>query len=128
MDRIAQFTQVYRNLRLFPLFKPEEIERFRVAYGQKTLKDLRQEILTSNDDSKLFFTGHRGCGKSTLLGQSAQMRERGLFAVGFSIADRIEMSDVNHINILYSIALVLMEKAIAQDVPIAQDTKDTLIK
>ena len=25
-----EFTQVYRNLKLFPLFKPEEIEAFRV--------------------------------------------------------------------------------------------------
>ncbi|MEM8501916.1 MAG: P-loop NTPase fold protein [Cyanobacteria bacterium P01_D01_bin.1] len=129
MTRLAQFTQVYRNLRLFPLFEPEEIEKFRVAYGQKTLKDLRQEILTSEDNSKLFFTGHLGCGKSTLLGQlSAQMRERGLYSVGFSIADRVELSDVNHINILYSIALTLMEKALSENVPIPEDTQNKLIK
>lgn len=129
MDRTAQFTQVYRNLRLFPLFKPEEIAEFRVPYGQKTLRSLRQEILTSDDDSKLFFTGHRGCGKSTLLGQlSAQMRDEGLFAVGFSIADRVEMSDVNHINILYSIALTLMEKAVEKGVEIPEETKTRLIK
>ncbi|MGB3294983.1 MAG: P-loop NTPase fold protein [Phormidesmis sp.] len=128
MDRIAQFTQTYRNLTLFPLFKPEEIENFRVSYGQKTLAKLRREVVAAGENGKLIFTGHRGCGKSTLLGQLAsQMREQGLFVVGFSIADMVELSDVNHINILYSIALRLMERAISQQVPIPESTQTTLM-
>lgn len=128
MDRIAQFTQAYRNLTLFPLFKPEEIERFRVSYGQKTLAKLRREITAAGENGKLIFTGHRGCGKSTLLGELAgQMREKGLFVVGFSIADMVELSDVNHINILYSIALRLMDRAIAQKVPIPEGTQTALM-
>jgi nucleoside-triphosphatase THEP1 len=97
---------------LFPLFKPEDIERFWVPYGQRSLRKLQQEIAATEENGKLIFTRHRGCGKSTLLGQLAkEMRESGLFVVGFSIADMVELSDVNHINILYSIALRLMEKA-----------------
>ena len=128
MDRIPEFTQVYRNLNLFPLFTPEEISQFRVSYGQQALGKLRREISASEDNGKLIFTGHRGCGKSTLLGQLAtQMWEKGWFVVGFSIADMVEMSDVNHINILYSIALRLMERAMKEKVPISKSTQEALM-
>ncbi len=124
-----QFTQVYRNLKLFPLFKSEEIEAFRVPYGQAALGNLRREVSYSPDNGKLIFTGHRGCGKSTLLGQFAQqMREQqNLFVVGFSIADMVEMSDVNHVNILYAVALRLLEKAAEANVPISAETKADLL-
>ena len=128
----AELTQklraTYRNLRLFPLFKKEDIEAFRVPYGQDALRRLHQEVSFSVDDAKLIFTGHRGCGKSTLLGEFAQqMRDReNLFVVGFSIADMVEMSDVNHVNILYSIAIRLMEKAIEEKVAIPEETQKRL--
>ncbi|MEO1387998.1 MAG: P-loop NTPase fold protein [Cyanobacteria bacterium J06634_6] len=123
-----QFTQVYRNLKLFPLFKPEDIRDFRVPYGQAALGKLRREIAFSPDNGKLIFTGHRGCGKSTLLGQFAQqMREQNLFVVGFSIADMVEMSDVNHVNILYSVALRLMGKADQSNVAIPKETREALL-
>ena len=124
-----QFTQVYRNLKLFPLFKPEEVEAFRVPYGQVALGKLRREVSYSPDNGKLIFTGHRGCGKSTLLGQFAQqMREQqNLYVVGFSIADMVEMSDVNHVNILYSVALRLMQKANESNVAIKKETQETLL-
>ncbi|MFK8186532.1 MAG: P-loop NTPase fold protein [Phormidesmis sp.] len=123
-----QFRAVYRNLRLFPLFAQKDIDAFRVPYGQKVLGKLRREVSYSADDAKLIFTGHRGCGKSTLLGEFAQqMRERqNLFVVGFSIADMVEMSDVNHVNILYSVAIRLMEKALEETVPIPKETIETL--
>ncbi|MEM9163072.1 MAG: NACHT domain-containing protein, partial [Cyanobacteria bacterium P01_F01_bin.4] len=128
MDRVEQFNEAFRNLDLFPLYKQAEIAKFRVTYGQRTLVRLRNDILASDDASKLIFTGHRGCGKSTLLAQLAErMREDNLFVTGFSIADTVEMSDVNHINILYSIALKLLSKALELEVPISESSKKNLI-
>ncbi|NEQ30540.1 MAG: hypothetical protein F6K04_05995 [Leptolyngbya sp. SIO4C5] len=43
-DRYAQFTEAYRNLNLFPLVKADEIERFRVAYGERVLLRLEQDL------------------------------------------------------------------------------------
>ena len=127
-DRYAQFTDAYRNLNLFPLLSAGEIEKFRVPYGQRTLAKLRSAILASGDASKLIFTGHRGCGKSTLLAQLARrMQDDDLFVVIFSIADMVEMSDVNHINILYSIALKLLSQATKLRVSIPESTKTALI-
>ncbi|MGP1373662.1 MAG: P-loop NTPase fold protein [Almyronema sp.] len=127
-DRYAQFTAALSNLKLFPLLTAEDVEKFRVPYGQHTLAKLRSAILASGAAGKVIFTGHRGCGKSTLLAQLARhMRDDNLFVARFSIADMVEMSDVNHINILYSIALKLLSQATKLKVPITESTKDTLI-
>ncbi|MGF1514082.1 MAG: P-loop NTPase fold protein [Elainellaceae cyanobacterium] len=127
-ERYALFTEAYRNLNLFPLLSAEEVEKFRVPYGQRPLAKLRSAIIASDEAGKLIFTGHRGCGKSTLLAQLArQMRDDGHFVALFSIADMVEMSDVNHINILYSIALKLLSQATKLQIPIPESTKTALI-
>lgn len=127
-DRYAQFTETYRNLNLFPLLEAEEIEKFRVDYGGQALLRLEDDILAMNADGKLIFTGHRGCGKSTLLNELAtNLRRQNLFVANFSIADMVEMSDVNHINILYSIALKLLSQATKLQVPISESSKAALL-
>lgn len=127
-NRYDRFIQAFRNLDLFPLLEPRTIENFRVPYGQRTLARLKQEIAASLPNGKVIFTGHRGCGKSTLLYQFADlMRKQGHFVVFFSIADLVEMSDVNHVNILYSIALMLMSEATKQRVDISDQAKATLL-
>lgn len=125
IDRLAQFQEAYKNLDLLPLIEQRELERFRVAYGGEILEELEQ--LIEDDDSrdgKIIFSGHRGCGKSTLLAEfGRQCRDRGYFVVFFSIADTIEMSDVNHISILFAIALNLMLEAKRQKIEIPQSTQ-----
>ncbi len=129
MSRYDQFAKAYRNLDLLPLYTADKIERFRVPYAQRTLLELEEAVLAPVDNSKTIFTGHRGCGKSTLLAQLAmQMREQNLFVAGFSIANMVEMSDVNHINILYSIGIQLMDKAESLNVPIEESVKNSLIQ
>jgi hypothetical protein len=48
------------------------------------------------------------------------------FVVFFSIAEMVEMLDVNHVNILYAIALMLLSRATKLQVPISEQTKSTL--
>lgn len=117
-----QFRQAYRDLELFPLLTAEEIEAFRIEYGRDTLAKLEQAVDDGDDDSKIIFSGHRGCGKSTLLARFArQMRDLGYFVVLFSIADMVEMSAVDHINILYAIAVQLLSKATKRQVPLSPE-------
>ncbi|MGG6265840.1 P-loop NTPase fold protein [Leptolyngbya sp. AN03gr2] len=61
----------------------------------------------------MIFTGHRGCGKSTLLAElSLRLATTNrYFIVMFSIADTIERSAVDHVNVLFSMALQLLEAA-----------------
>jgi AAA ATPase domain len=75
------------------------------------------------NDNKIIFTGHRGSGKSTLLGQFCRQIQDDYFVVFFSISDWIEMSDVNHVNILFAMAVKLMEEAENRKVKIGAKTK-----
>jgi len=113
LDLLVLFQQAYKNLEQIPLMTLKDLEAFRVGYGDEVIDGLEQLIEDSPDlNSKIIFTGHRGSGKSTLLAQlKYRLGEEKYFSVLFSIADAIEMSDVNHINILFAIAVRLMEEA-----------------
>ena len=105
------------------------MDRFRVDYGEEVIEELEQLVEDSpNADGKIIFTGHRGCGKSTLLAEFSRRLNNRYFVVSFSIAETIEMSDVNHINILFAIALNLMSEAEARRVEIPKSTKNPLYK
>lgn len=54
------------------------------------------------------------------------MTQQGHFVAFFSVADLIEMSDVNHVNILYAIALTLLTKATENGVQISKETEKSL--
>jgi GTPase SAR1 family protein len=128
-DLLALFREAYNNLEILPLLEQEDLDNFRVDYGGEALEELEQLVEDSpNGDGKIVFAGHRGCGKSTLLAEfSRQMRDR-YFVVFFSISDMIEMSDVNHINILFAIAVKLMEEAENQQVKIKSSLKNSFYK
>ena len=122
---LESFREAYRNLELLPLLTTTALAKFRVEYGTETIEELEQLVEDSpSGDSKIIFAGHRGCGKSTLLAQFCRQIEDRYFVVFFSISDLIEMSDVNHINILFAIAVRLMEAAEEQQVEIKSSTKD----
>ncbi len=128
-DLLKSFQEAYRNLELLPLIEENDLRRFRVEYGEDTIDELIQLIEDSpNSDGKVVFTGHRGCGKSTLLAEFSRRIEDKYFVVLFSIADTIEMSDVNHINVLFSIAVNLMLEAEARQIDIPASTKNAIDK
>ncbi len=123
-DRIDRFQAASRNLQLQPLLTDEDRQRFMVDYGSECIDILEQKILVCDENTNQFvFAGHRGCGKSTLLCDFAQQMEGQFFTVFFSISDLIQMKEISHINILFAIALKMMEKAERDDVKIADDKK-----
>lgn len=122
---IAAFEEAYQNLQLQPLINPEELAKFRVPYGKEAMLELKQLVRSCTPKSnKIIFSGHRGCGKTTLLAEFARQQEENYFVAFFSISDLIEMSDVNHINILFSIAVQLMAKAEQQKIDIKTSIKE----
>ncbi|WP_218080812.1 P-loop NTPase fold protein [Anthocerotibacter panamensis] len=124
---LETFRLAYRNLELQPLVMPEALAKFRVEYGRGVLEALVQLVEDSpNNDGKIIFTGHRGCGKSTLLAEFANQCRSQFFVASFSISDTIEMSDINHINILFAIALNLMSEAERLKVNIPTEAKTAL--
>jgi energy-coupling factor transporter ATP-binding protein EcfA2 len=126
-ELLSVFQQAYKDLDLFPLVEPDDIERFRIDYGTEVLIRLKREAEASPRDGKLVFAGHRGCGKSTLLKRFAVEMQPKFFTVFFSIADLIEMSDVTHVTILYAIALSLLSRATKLQVGIPPATQKALL-
>lgn len=125
-ELLESFREAYRNLELLPLLEQKDLEKFKVEYGTEVIEELEQLVEDSPaQDGKIVFTGHRGCGKSTLLAEFSRRLGDRYFIVLFSISDMIEMSDVNHINILFAIAVSLMEEAEKRQIKIKQSTKDS---
>jgi hypothetical protein len=126
---LESFREAYRNLELLPLIDQKDLDRFRVDYGNSVIEELIQLVEDSPSGSgKIVFTGHRGCGKSTLLAEFGRRCSDRYFVVFFSISDTIEMSDVNHINILFAIAVRLMVEAEKNQVQIPPSTKEAFHK
>jgi energy-coupling factor transporter ATP-binding protein EcfA2 len=108
------FREAGRNLQLDPLVTKADLARLGVEYQTNEIDKLEQAIEDSPErDNKLIFTGHRGCGKSTLLAElGLRLTDTGrYFVVMYSISDTIERSAVDHVNILFSMALQLLEEA-----------------
>jgi len=125
-ELLESFREAYRNLELLPLLEQKDLDKFKVEYGTEVIEELEQLVEDSPAlNSKIVFTGHRGCGKSTLLAEFSRRLGDRYFIVLFSISDMIEMSDVNHINILFAIAVSLMEEAEKRQIEIKQSTKDS---
>ena len=123
-QRLASFQTAFQNLQLLPLVTVEQLNKFHVEYGTEILEELEHLVEDcSPNNNKIIFTGHRGSGKSTLLGQFCQDTQNRYFVVFFSISDMIEMSDVNHINILFAMAVKLMEAAEERQIKIGSKTK-----
>jgi energy-coupling factor transporter ATP-binding protein EcfA2 len=123
------FQKAYQNTDLTPLIEPEQLEKFWVEYGREALESLVQLVEDhAAQDAKIIFSGHRGCGKSTLLAEFGRTVGDRYFVTFFSISDLIEMSDVNHINILFAIAVNLMLEAEKQQIEIPKSIKDSFYK
>jgi energy-coupling factor transporter ATP-binding protein EcfA2 len=123
-ELLRSFQTASKNLFLTPLLSQEDVNTFGVEYGADVLDELEgwaEDCV--NGSNKLIFTGHRGCGKSTLLSKLSRRLTDRYFTVFFSISDLIEMSDVNHVNILFAIAVQLMEAAEIQQIKIKSSTK-----
>ncbi|MGJ3245139.1 MAG: AAA family ATPase [Elainellaceae cyanobacterium] len=121
---LETFQTAYQNLQLLPLLKQEDLDKFWVEYGTNVIDELEQLVYDSAPgNDKIIFTGHRGCGKSTLLAEFCRRVDDDYFVVMFSIAELIELSDVNHVNILFAIAVQLMESAEDQNIKIKASTK-----
>jgi energy-coupling factor transporter ATP-binding protein EcfA2 len=121
------FQKCYQDTDLTPLVELEQLERFGVEYGTEAMEEVLQLVEdNAAQDAKVIFSGHRGCGKSTLLAKVGRQMSDRYFVAFFSISDSIEMSDVNHVNILFAIALNLMLEAEKEQIAMPQGTRTAL--
>lgn len=129
--QLEDFRTAGQNLQLEPLVTQKALAEFGVEYQTELVDRLEQAVEDCTEqDNKLFFTGHRGCGKSTLLaelGFRLTETER-YFVVNFSIADTIERSAVDHVNVLFSMAVQLLDAAERRQVKLKTGLKQELYR
>ena len=129
--RLEAFRSAGRDLQLDPLVTEKDLARLGVEYQAELVDELESAIEDSvGKDNKLVFTGHRGCGKSTLLAELGfRLKDTSrYFVVNFSISDTIERSAVDHVNILFSMALQLLEAAERRQVKLKPGIKKELYR
>jgi energy-coupling factor transporter ATP-binding protein EcfA2 len=126
--QLDRFRAANQNLRLQPLKTAADLNKFWVEHDPDLLDELEQTIRGSLDTEKQLFTGHTGCGKSTLLAELRYRLEPDYFVVLFSVSDLVEMADINHVTILFSVATQLLEAAEEKDIAITPTTKVQLYR
>jgi len=130
-QQLEAFREAGQNLQLEPLVTQTALAKFGVEYQTDLIDELEQAIEDcTGQDNKLIFTGHRGCGKSTLLAELGfrLIEAERYFVVMFSIADTIEQSAVDHVNILFSMAVQLLDAAERRDVKLKPGLKQDLYR
>jgi nucleoside-triphosphatase THEP1 len=130
-QQLEQYRAASQDLQLEPLVTREALQRLGVDYQTQLIDELEQAIEDAPGlDEKLIFTGHRGCGKSTLLAELGfRLSESGrYFVVMFSIADTIERSAVDHVNVLFSMAVQMLEAAEKAQVKLKPGIKKELYR
>lgn len=129
--RLEAFRNAGRNLQLTPLRTEQDLAHLGVEYQAELVDEMESAIEDSvGKDNKLVFTGHSGCGKSTLLAELGfRLKDTDrYFVVSFSISDTIERSAVDHVNILFAMALKLLEAAELRQVKLKPGIKVELYR
>lgn len=125
LSLLQKFQEAYQSTDLTPLVRDEQLQKFWVEYGREALEEVEQLIEdNAAEDAKVIFSGHTGSGKSTLLAKFGRKMSDRYFVVFFSIAETIEMSAVDHINILFAIGVRMLIEAEREQIKIHPSTQN----
>ena len=105
------FVQAYNNFDYRPL-KGEGLRKFYVDdFTKDTVKSIKTTIKITERFRKILVIGHTGCGKSTILNKVAEELKDHYHIVNFSVADELNMMDIDTIDILMVIYMQLIHTA-----------------
>lgn len=98
---------VYHNLDPKEPLEADDHRLARALYTNEFFQDVKDELeLNGATDYKLLLSGHTGCGKSTFLNLLAAVPEVSgqFYLVKYSVKDLLDLNDVDHVDLLLSIA------------------------
>ncbi len=110
-----------------PLEPGKAGSQFHVNLEAQSVKRLFLDLkLQAGRNLKILFSGHRGCGKSTQLNYLAATPDikRHFLVVKYSIQDLLNPDDLDHIDLLLSMALKTYETAEQEGVPVSPELKE----
>ena len=104
---MSDWKTVYHSLDPKEPLQANDHRLARALYTNDLFQDVKDELeLNGDTDYKLLLSGHTGCGKSTFLNVLAADPEvSGRFhLVKYSVKDLLDVNDVDHVDLLLSIA------------------------
>ncbi|MFH1742404.1 MAG: hypothetical protein ABIH23_25655 [bacterium] len=99
-----------------PLDTDEELDNFFVERSMSPLEDLIPMLQDTEGHQKILFTGHRGSGKSTELAQLERRLAEEFFIIRYSVKSVLDLFDLSHLDIVYSLGFQLFEKTTSQEI------------
>ncbi len=102
--------------------KPLEIadlDAFYVSRSARVIGKIQQD-LKSDPRAKILFTGHRGAGKSTELAK-LEKELHNFWIVRYSAQEKLDVNDLNYVDILLSIPLQILNKAEEERISISKN-------
>jgi hypoxanthine-guanine phosphoribosyltransferase len=109
------------------LSSPAELEAFFVPRPHSPLIRLEKLLISTRSPQKILFSGHRGTGKSTELAKLITTIEDAFFIVQVSAQKHMNLSDLTYTDVIFSIGLQLLYKAIAQDIDVKPGVKGKFV-
>lgn len=103
-----------------PIEPNGEDAKFHIDLNAKSVKRLLLDLkLQARQNLKILFSGHKGCGKSTQINYLAATPEinADFLVVKYSIQDLLNPDDLDHIDLLVSMALKAYEAAQEAGIP-----------
>ncbi|MEW5768376.1 MAG: hypothetical protein AB1797_12280 [bacterium] len=96
----------------------EELDNYFVERPRGSLHEMETYLRSMRDKVKILFSGHRGSGKSTELSKLAYLLGEQFFIVKFSIAESLNLYDLNYVDVILSMAVKLLQQAHENEVKI----------
>ncbi|NOT53989.1 MAG: hypothetical protein HOP18_05230 [Deltaproteobacteria bacterium] len=120
-DSFTPLEQSYLNFDQIRPIEPDGADaKFHIDVNAKSVKRLFLDLrLQARQNLKILFSGHKGCGKSTQLNYLAAAPEinEDFLVVKYSIQDLLNPDDLDHIDLLVSMALKAYEAAYKAGLP-----------
>jgi len=102
------FVEAYNNFDYRPL-KGESLRKFYVDdFTRDTVKSIKTTVKITERFRKILVIGHTGCDKSTILNKVAEELQDDYHIVIFSVADELNLMDIETIDILTTIYMQLI--------------------
>lgn len=102
------FENAYNNFNNRPLTGKTLKDFYIDEFTKDAVKKIKKRVIASKGFDKMLVIGHRGCGKSTILNKVAEELQDKFHIVSFSGEDKLDITDVETIDILISIYLEVL--------------------
>jgi energy-coupling factor transporter ATP-binding protein EcfA2 len=123
-NSFSPLEQAYINCDQIRPIEPNGADaKFHIEINAKSVQRLLLDLkLQARQNLKILFSGHKGCGKSTQLNYLAAIPEikNNFLVVKYSIQDLLNPDDLDHIDLLVSMALKAYEAAQEAGIPASQ--------